>query len=96
MARRDFEFDRSFDIQVNRLVDKELIGPLADEVRDTAQRLAPVRTGKLRNSIRVVRTSETSADIGSDVFYSKYVELGTTEHPSQAFLRPALYRSVAT
>lgn len=52
-----------------------------------------VRTGRLRGSI-TWRLGEDVlgpyADIGTNVFYAPFVELGTSRAPAYPFLRPAL------
>ena len=63
----------------------------AQEIRKEAQRLAPVRTGKLRDTIRVGtrydrRSGEVQATVSAGnrkrgVFYASMVEFGTTGHP---------------
>lgn len=50
---------------------------------------APVDTGRLRSSITHA-TDETSAYIGTNVEYAKYVELGTSKQKPQPYLRPAV------
>jgi len=54
-----------------------------------AKRLAPVDTGRLRNSI-AHGADETSAQVGSNVEYAPYVELGTSRMKAQPFLKPAV------
>lgn len=65
------------------------------EKTEKARSLAPVDTGRLRDSINyVVIPDET---IGWQVVvyaatdYAVYVEYGTVRSPAQPFLRPALY-----
>lgn len=65
-----------------------------DEIGDRAERyakeLAPVDTGRLRNSItHAVEESEKAAYIGTNVEYAPYVELGTSRQKAQPYLRPA-------
>lgn len=70
-----------------------LVGSLADEVAQRASQLAPVRTGALAASIHVENSglgSPAESDVTADVPYSGYVEFGTSDTPSQPFLRPAL------
>lgn len=56
-----------------------------------AKRLAPVDTGRLRNSItHTVVDSEQAAYIGTNVEYAAYVELGTSRQPAQPYLKPAV------
>lgn len=52
-----------------------------------------VRTGRLRGSITWrlgVDPLGVYADIGTDVYYAPFVELGTSRAPAYPFLRPAL------
>lgn len=53
-----------------------------------AKDLCPVDTGRLRASI-THKADETTAYIGTNVEYGKYVELGTKRHRAQPFLQPA-------
>lgn len=56
-----------------------------------AKGLAPVDTGRLRNSIsHDVRPSEEAVYIGTNVEYAPYVELGTRRTKAQPFLEPAI------
>lgn len=62
-----------------------------------AARLAPVDTGRLKNSI----TFETSkggnvfkSTIGTNVEYAKYQEYGTSRMRAQPFLRPAITNNI--
>jgi HK97 gp10 family phage protein len=59
------------------------------QVENHAKAKCPVDTGNLRNSITHTSDSE-SAFIGTDVFYSGYVELGTSRQDPQPYLRPAV------
>lgn len=52
-----------------------------------------VRTGRLRGSITWRPGGDETGwyvDIGSNVLYAPYVELGTSRAPAYPFLRPAL------
>jgi len=62
---------------------------IADEVRDEAKALAPVDTGKLRDSIQVSNGDDTDT-IYSDVPYARVIEYGTRATPAQPFFRPAV------
>jgi hypothetical protein len=65
----------------------------ASEVQQYAQFLAPVDTGALRESIFMRAFSEggeSGFEVGSDLDYALYQELGTVHHGPQPFLRPAL------
>lgn len=52
-----------------------------------------VKTGRLRSSIThqvTTRGNEIIAEIGTNVVYSKYLELGTIHNPPYPFLFPAV------
>lgn len=77
---------------------KEGVGPAlakttADRVAGEARIRCPVRTGALRDSIRVRkqrgRDSYTVAAGSREVFYAKFVEWGTVNTAAQPFLLPA-------
>jgi HK97 gp10 family phage protein len=63
-------------------------------VEARAKELCPVRTGRLRDSIRAAVTEIAGdvlrAEVSSDVPYAAAVELGTRRAPAQPFLFPAL------
>lgn len=63
----------------------EMIGQAAEGY---AQRLCPVATGRLRNSITHIQDDD-SAYIGTNVEYGPYVELGTSKKDAHPFLKPA-------
>lgn len=67
----------------------------AADIQGTAQNLAPVDTGALRNSI-TSDTTETAqtlrVEIGPTVNYGAYVERGTSRNRAQPYLRPAVDR----
>jgi HK97 gp10 family phage protein len=79
-------------------------GPLARWLLETAitgetnaKKLCPVDTGRLRASI----THEVGKDgkglygkVGTNVDYAPYVELGTSSHAPQPFLRPGVTEAV--
>lgn len=60
-----------------------------------AKRLCPVDTGRLRNSItHVTRYGAKAVYIGTNVEYARYVEMGTSRHKEQPYLRPAAQNHV--
>jgi HK97 gp10 family phage protein len=76
---------------------EKLIDTLGAGVLRRARRVAPVKSGDLRRSLRKVthRDSATKAtsEIGSDLDYSPLVERGTSKMAAQPYLRPALYQT---
>lgn len=64
----------------------EIIGSAAAQ---HAVDLTPVRTGNLRRSIENKPVGNHSQEIGTDVEYAVYVELGTRKMRAQPYLRPA-------
>lgn len=53
-----------------------------------AKRRTPVKTGRLRSSLRT-DVKKLAADIGTNVEYAPFVELGTVRQSAQPFLFPA-------
>ena len=69
---------------------KEALSRGGDTLRDAAKANAPVKTGKLRDSIEsAVSDGGRSATIGTDVPYGAAVELGTANMDAQPYLFPA-------
>ncbi len=60
---------------------------LAKTIADKARRIVPVKTGKLKATIRVEGGNVIAG--GGDVDYAAPVELGTAKRAAQPFLRPA-------
>lgn len=54
-----------------------------------AKRECPVDTGRLRNSITHQVVNDKSVQIGTNVEYGKFVEMGTAKQRAQEYLRPA-------
>lgn len=65
-------------------------GLVAQQLRTEAIRLAPVDTGRLRQSIGVRRIGDGHYRVGTNVSYAPFVEFGTRHTRAQPFLRPAL------
>lgn len=56
-----------------------------------ARRLAPVKTGELRDSIEVETEADGSARVVVGAEHGLIVELGSIHIPPQPFLMPAIY-----
>lgn len=70
---------------------REAVYVLGDIALNTAKENCPVRTGRLKNSIRITkhdgRATETpDAVIGTDVEYARFVELGGRKNAPANFL----------
>ena len=74
----------------------EALKNAADLCVAEAKRFAPVRTGRLRDSIRVLERGSGYVIVGSDVEYAPYVEFGTYRMAPRSFLRPAVWDAVYT
>ena len=57
---------------------------------EDARAVAPVLTGKLSGSIRVVRRKDGSVAVESSEFYSAFQEFGTSTMAPNPFIRPAV------
>lgn len=76
----------------------------AKVVSDEAKRLVPVKYGRLKKSIGIIKRKTkrgiTSFSISprrggkNDGFYGRFIELGTSKMIARPFLRPALEKSV--
>lgn len=64
-----------------------------NKVESSAKVLAPVRTGRLRDSITHI-VDDYSVTIGTNVEYASYVELGTSEQGGHPYLRPAVENNI--
>lgn len=64
-----------------------------EPVRDEAERRAPRRSGKLARNIMLEwqgRRRRVAVGPHKDAYYGEFQERGTSRHPAQPFLRPAL------
>jgi len=74
---------------------EKFVGKVAKDMKSNAQKYCPVDTGKLQNSISIVKDdTDSNGDeivykIGTDVEYAKFVEFGTKLQEAQPYLRPA-------
>lgn len=79
---------------------KKQVRRVGAQIRDEARRNAPVRTGRLRKSIKVDnvldrQTGQVVHRVGWDkeiAWYGPLVETGTENAPAQPHLRPAADR----
>lgn len=62
----------------------------AEEIAESAQFFAPVRSGALREGVGVVKTGPLQWEIVSAAPYSPYVEGGTVKMQAQPFMGPAM------
>jgi HK97 gp10 family phage protein len=72
-------------VAANRVADEEI-----PKIVTRARELAPVRTGRLRNSIYWRKTGFLGYEVGARVFYAGFVELGTRFMRARPYLRPAI------
>ena len=85
------EWGRLFESSLRRALEE--VGLVAEGY---AKRLCPVDTGRLMNSItHVVGYGAKAVYIGTNVEYARYVEMRTSRHKEQPFLRPAAQNHVA-
>ncbi|MEM3737551.1 MAG: HK97 gp10 family phage protein [Candidatus Bathyarchaeia archaeon] len=67
-----------------------LLHQSAERVVGNAKALAPVRTGHLMDSIRILGEGDLEVTVGSEVEYAGYVEYGTSRMPARPYLRSAI------
>jgi len=79
---------KRMDASMNACVQQQL-QELAECIKDTAQRISPVRTGYLRSTI-FTETAEWTVKIGASAPYAAYVEYGTRFMHGRRFLSQAI------
>jgi len=86
------EMIRFFDEAERSLMDEldAAVDSAAKLVWDTAISLVPVRTGRLKNSIHILKEKELERIIRADTEYAAFVEFGTSRMAARPFMRPAL------
>jgi HK97 gp10 family phage protein len=68
---------------------QQVLQDLADSIKETAQRITPVRTGYLRSTI-FTETTEWTVKVGASAPYAGYVEFGTRFMYGRRFLSSAV------
>jgi HK97 gp10 family phage protein len=79
---------KAYEQQVKAAADR-VLAEHANEVAQLAKELAPVKTGKLRDSIQVVRDGDLHYKVEATAPYAADVELGTANMEAEPFLFPA-------
>jgi len=72
-----------------RTLIQQRLQELAEAIKETAQRIAPVRTGYLRSTI-FTETAEWTVKVGASAPYAAYVEFGTRFMQGRRFLVQAV------
>lgn len=67
----------------------------AENIREEAKSFAPVKTGKLRESIKTEK-KDNYISVGSDVPYAFFVEYGTSRAVPAPFFQPATVMGAET
>ena len=77
---------------------KITLDEIGRSIVDEAQRLVPVRTGKLRQSIRIksVRVTSRGGELegGAYIKYARYVEYGTSKQRARNYLTNAFREGI--
>lgn len=68
---------------------------VAQEIKAEAKANCPVDSGKLQRSIKVVKQGDNVYQIGSQLPYALWVEIGTRYMTARAYLRNAYQRVLA-
>lgn len=79
---------KAYEEQVKAATDK-VLAEHAHEVAQLAKELAPVKTGKLRDSIQVVKDGDLYYKVEATAPYAADMELGTANMEAEPFLFPA-------
>jgi len=90
-----FEGQNEFQLKMERIDAsvrvrvQERLQELAEAIKETAQRIAPVRTGYLRSTI-FTEAAEWTVKVGASAPYAAYVEFGTRFMHGRRFLSQAV------
>jgi HK97 gp10 family phage protein len=80
----------NFDEDMQKGFEKEFAQLLQNMV-DEAKFLVPVRTGKLRSTIKIINNNGLEGEFGTNGSeYAKFVEMGTIKMDAQPFIRAAV------
>lgn len=69
---------------------QEGLTAIAELIIKESQRIVPVDTGRLRDSIKIFSASAAEVKGGTEVEYAGFVEFGTSRQRSQPYMRPAI------
>jgi len=90
-----FEGQDEFQLKIERIDAsmkarvQQRLQELAESIKDTAQRIAPIRTGYLRSTI-FTEATEWIVKVGASAPYAVYVEYGTRFMHGRRFLSQAV------
>lgn len=87
MARSTFTWSSTRPLEV---LAEQIVEAVAEAMVTHARRLAPVRTGRLKNSLVAERIGNAVWLVGTDVPYAAFVEFGTRRMRAQPYLGPSL------
>jgi HK97 gp10 family phage protein len=85
---------REFPVGLDEKV-QDAVLTVANRMLETAQRLAPIRTGYLRSTIGIEPSGRWSFNLYARAFYAPYVEWGTWRMQAHLFMTRAFQRHQA-
>lgn len=84
-------------------IENEALQKAAEPILEDAKNSAPVRTGRLRDGLKISKVKNSKDGkyvlVGTDKkdkdapFWATFIEFGTSKMPAQPFLRPAYERN---
>jgi hypothetical protein len=86
-------------IEVQTAVDREVDAHVVEPILDDMERMVPVLSGDLKDTIRKDPTNQNGlhriwfGDVAAGVDYHLYQEYGTSIMDAQPYARPAVYRT---
>lgn len=82
---------KDFNKDVEKFFAKEM-NDKANKLKSDIARGTPVKTGKLKRSLRIEKSGK-KIEIGSDAEYASFVEFGTRYQAAQPYFRPAIKKN---
>lgn len=73
---------------VTRVLVEAELGRVAGQIVEDAKKRVPVRSGRLRDSIKAAPVAE-GIEVGPTAFYAALVEFGTAKVPPRPYMMPA-------
>lgn len=79
---------------INSSIPQQTLQAGADQLVESAKGVAPVLTGRLRDSIHTTEASATRAVVEASAEYAGFVEYGTSRMSAEPYITPSIPEAV--